>query len=510
MPLAARFRAVLAALSAVLFLSDAAATAQSAAPARARPWSRTRAQAGPTEVRSGFNLFSVEQDIELGRKSAAQVERQIPLLREPAVDRYVDAIGRRLAAVAPGPKFPYQFRVTNLSDVNAFALPGGFMYVNRGLMELVPTEGQLAGVMAHEMAHVALRHQTNQVSKAYLARAGVGILGGILGGGSASSATIMQAMGGLGLNALFLKFSRTAESQADIVGAQMMARAGYDPAEMAAMFELLRRQAGRDPGRLERFLSDHPAPADREARVRQEAARLRAVRVAPVGDLVAVREAFRRAPPPVSMKQIAQGGGASVPARGPASGRVSIEPPSPRLRPFQQRNGFYTIQYPENWRAIEAQQGYGVTIVPNGGVVQISGGETAVVYGAIVNHYDPFEGSINGRTGARGPFAGHTSLEDATNDLITQLTSANAYLSIQRETVRRQTVAGGQAISLVLAGRSPVTGEEERVTVVTRELTDGHVLYALFIAPGRDTAALSDTYGRMLASLRVDDRAAHR
>ena len=133
---------------------------------------------GPTTVRPGFNLFSTQQDIELGRQSAAQVEKQIPLIHDPAIDQYVAAIGNRLAAAAPGPKFPYQFKVTNLSDVNAFALPGGFMYVNRGLIELVPTEGQLAGVMAHEMAHVALRHQTNQVSKAYLAKAGVGILGG--------------------------------------------------------------------------------------------------------------------------------------------------------------------------------------------------------------------------------------------------------------------------------------------------------------------------------------------
>lgn len=482
-----------------------------AAPAPAGASATPAPGGAPTQVRPGFNLFTPAQDIELGRQSAAKVERQIPLLRDTEVQGYIDTIGKRLAEVAPGPKFPYQFRVTNLSDVNAFALPGGFLYVNRGLIELVRTEGQLTGVMAHEMAHVALRHQTNQVSKAYLARAGVGILGGILGGGQSSSASIMRAVGGLGLNALFLKFSRTAESQADIVGAQMMEHAGYDANEMSDMFELLRQQAGRDPGRLERFLSDHPAPVDREARVRAEAARLgRPAGVAAAGDIAAVRASLLRAPPAASMKQIAGAESAPAPARGPATGEIRIEPPASAMRSFRQKSGLFTLDYPENWRAVEADKGFGVTIVPKGGVVQTRDGETAVLYGVIVNHYDPFGGSVDGRSGAAGPFGGHSSLEDATNDLVTQLTSGNSYLSLQRDSVRRQTLAGGQSISLVLSGPSPVTGQDEHVTVFTRELTDGHILYALCIAPGRDAAALSDTYGRMLASLRVDDGAAHR
>ncbi|MEO8189000.1 MAG: M48 family metallopeptidase [Acidobacteriota bacterium] len=465
----------------------------------------------PTTVRPGFNLFSTQQDIELGRQSAVQVEKQIPLIHDPAIDRYVSAIGSRLAAAAPGPKFPYQFKVTNLSDVNAFALPGGFMYVNRGLIELVPTEGQLAGVMAHEMAHVALRHQTNQVSKAYLARAGVGILGGVLTGGAPGP--IMSAVGGIGLNALFLKFSRTAESQADIVGAQTMARAGYDANEMASMFELLRKQAGRDPGRLERFLSDHPAPADREARVRQEAARLgRPGPAHPVGDIVAVKTSLRAQSPPVSMKQLAQGttGGNAPAGRAPSRGEIRIEAPSASFRTFQQRNGFFKIDYPQNWQAHEAPSGFGVTIVPVGGVVQTSDGQQSVVYGVVVNHYDPFEGSVNGRTGVRGPFSRGTNLDDATNDLVAQLTKSNPYLRPVPNSAKRLSAGGARAIALVLAGTSPVTGIDERVNVLTRELPDGHALYALSIVPGRDARALTPLYERMMGSLQVNDGAAHR
>jgi len=163
---------------------------------------------GQTVVRPGFNIFSIEQDVEIGTQSAAEAERQLPMLADAVVSRYVTALGARLAAQAPGTKFTYQFKVANLSEVNAFALPGGFIYLHRGLLRMVRTEGELAGVMAHEIAHVALRHPTNQASKAYLGHAGLGILGGLLGGQSQNNTEQMiGAIGGFGLNTLFLKFS---------------------------------------------------------------------------------------------------------------------------------------------------------------------------------------------------------------------------------------------------------------------------------------------------------------
>jgi predicted Zn-dependent protease len=230
---------------------------------------------GQTVVHSGFNIFSVDQDVEIGRQSAAQVEQQLPMLANSQITRYVSSLGARLAAQAPGPKFAYQFKVVNSPQINAFALPGGFVYVNRGLLESVRTEGELAGVMAHEISHVALRHPTNQASKAYLAQAGLGVLGGLLGGKSGSSTgQIVGAIGGFGMNTLFLKFSRSLESQADIVGSQVMSKAGYDPIEMAHFFSFMGQQTGGNPSAVATFLSDHPAPANREARVRQEAALL--------------------------------------------------------------------------------------------------------------------------------------------------------------------------------------------------------------------------------------------
>ena len=491
--------------------------------------------AQPTQVKPGFNIFSEQQDVEIGRQSAAEAERQLPMLNDRRAEGYVSEIIRRLAAVAPGAKYPYQIRVVNASDINAFSLPGGFMYVNRGLIEAARSEPELAAVLAHEMAHVALRHGTHQASKAYLTQAGIGILGGLLGRGGNPS-QIFQVIGGLGMNALFLKFSRDIEYQADTVGAQIMARAGYDPRAMADFFEVLRNEQRSNPSRLAQFFSDHPAPADREARIRQEAQRIGAVRSSrEIGGFAQVQSELRgmgRAP---SMQDIAQGqvprsGGrnrrsdGTYPGDGnypddrnypdnrndPANGGYrrdgrygqagQIEPPSSRLATYRQRDGFFAIQYPDNWRPYEPDNGFGVTIVPNGGVVDTGNGQQSIIYGVIVNHYDPFQA----RNTRRAP-----SLDEATQDLVAQITQSNTHLR-PTGSRRRETIDGAPALSQVLSGRSPVTGEEERVTVFTRELPDGHVVYALFIAPGREYATMAPIFSRMVRTLQVNDEVAHR
>ena len=471
---------------------------------------------GQTVVRPGFNLFSVSQDVEIGKQSALQVERQIPMLSQPAISQYVANLGARLAARAPGAKYPYEFKVANLSDINAFALPGGFIYVHRGLIEKVRTEGELAGVMAHEIAHVALRHPTNQASKAYLAQAGIGILGGLLGGKSQSTTgQIIGAVGGFGLNALFLKYSRSAETQADIVGAQIMARAGYDPMEMVHFFETLRLQSGSDPGKVAKFLSDHPAPVDRVARVRQEASLLGAVRAtSPVGNIAALQRDLGRLPPAPTMGQLAsaQTPTASEPSQSTAgAATTSVEQPSSSLRTYRQRQGFFELQYPDNWNAYAPSQGYGVMIAPRGGFVSTSAGQQSLTCGLVVNHYVPFDGAVGARyRDPLGSLFGGTPLEEATSDLVRNVMNANPHLKLVPGSDRLTTVSGAESFSVRLSGRSPVTGADERVTVLTRQLPDQHVAYMLIVAPAKDYAMLAPTFDRMARSLRVDDRAAHR
>ena len=206
----------------------------------------------------GFNLFSPEQDIELGKRSAAEIARQVPLMRDEATVNYVRQLGAKLASKASGEKFPYQFNVVATRDVNAFALPGGFIFVYAGAIASAKNEGELAGVIAHEIAHVALRHGTNQASKAYLAKAGLGVIGAIAGSGdNPDLGRVVDSIGGAGANMILLRFGRTAETQADLEGARIMAEAGYDPRDMAGFFQTLRRRRAARPRIFER----HPDPA---------------------------------------------------------------------------------------------------------------------------------------------------------------------------------------------------------------------------------------------------------
>ena len=452
-----------------------------------------------TQVRPGFNIFSTSQDAQIGAQSAAQVERQMPMVNDTAVNRYVSALGAKLAAQAPGPQFTYRFRVANLSDVNAFALPGGYIYVHRGLIESVRSEGELAGVMAHEIAHVALRHPTNQVSKAYLAQAGVGILGGLLGQHSGSASGIVNALGGFGLNSLFLKFSRTAESQADIVGAQIMAHAGYDPNEMANFFGQMEKTANGNPSKVAVFFSDHPSPAGRQARVRQEASLIGNVRrTSNVGSLPLAQSDLHRMSPAPSMAQLASNTGTGTGASG-SSSTIPVTQPASAYRLYRHRQGLFQIEQPDNWSAY-ASSGYGVTFAPPGGIVNQSNGHQGVLVGVIVNHYVPFEGSIG--AGYR-----NSSLEAATADLVNQIQQGNSYLR-RSGNDRRLTVSGHPSYATTLVGSSP-GGDEERITVVTSELPDQHIMYMMLVGRSQDYGAISPTFNHMLRSMRFNESAQH-
>ena len=207
----------------------------------------------------GFNLFTPEQDIELGETSAAEITRQLPLLEDERTNAYVRRLGAKLAARAPGYGFPYKFAVIDSQEVNAFALPGGHIFVNAGAIVTARNEGELAGVLAHEISHVALRHGTAQATKVYLTKVALGILGAVTGGSETELGHLAGAVGG-GAEAISLNVGRASETEADIEGARLMAAAGYDPRDMAAFFSNL---AARTGPRTREMLSDHPDPADR-------------------------------------------------------------------------------------------------------------------------------------------------------------------------------------------------------------------------------------------------------
>src|SRR5204863_5046467 len=229
-----------------------------------------------TNITYHNNKFKPADDVRLGRQAAAEAEQQFPLLRDAEVGAYVERVGQRLVAAIPPefqhPEFRYYFKVINASDINAFALPGGPMYVNRGMIEAARSEGEVAGVMAHELSHVALRHGTAQATKATPYEVGTiagAILGSIIGGGWGR---VVAEGTQFGLGTAFLRFGREFERQADIEGAQIMARAGYDPRDMANMFKTIEKQGGSGGPT---WMSDHPNPGDRYTYITEEARMLR-------------------------------------------------------------------------------------------------------------------------------------------------------------------------------------------------------------------------------------------
>ncbi len=214
-----------------------------------------------------LSLVSVQQEVEIGRQAQQEVKKEVPEVNDAAVTRYVSAIGRKLAANARGPKYPYSFSVANYREINAFALPGGPVWVHRGAMQAATSEAQLAGVLAHEIAHISQRHAADKITKSLVANGLLGLLGAVLGNDN-NGARIAQAGARVLAGSYMLKFSRDDEREADSVGATIMRRSGWDPRGMIEFMDTLRRTQGSDPGRVQVFLSSHPAPGERASRLR--------------------------------------------------------------------------------------------------------------------------------------------------------------------------------------------------------------------------------------------------
>jgi beta-barrel assembly-enhancing protease len=225
-----------------------------------------------TTATGGLQLVSVKDEIALGRKAQQQVRQQLPTVRDAQVNRFIDSLGARIASRADGPRYPYSFDVANRREINAFALPGGPIWVHRGLIDAAQNEAQLAGVIAHEVAHISSRHAASQLTKGTFANVGLGLLAAFLGDGRGSQ--IAQLGAGFAANAAMMKFSRDHEREADREALRYMKSAGYDPRAMVEFLQVLRVRQGRDPGSVRTFFSSHPAPAERVRQLAQEANRL--------------------------------------------------------------------------------------------------------------------------------------------------------------------------------------------------------------------------------------------
>jgi hypothetical protein len=429
------------------------------------PGCATRQPGDP--LRPGYNVYSPDQDVQLGREAAAEIRKQVEVVPNERLQNYVSTLGKKLAAQPPAGEYPYEFTVINDPAINAFALPGGPIFVHSGLIAAADNEGQVAGVLAHEISHVALRHATSQASKANMIQLPA-VLAGVAIGDQSVLAQLGQLGLGLGVNALMMKYSRGAENEADALGARIMAEAGYDPVQMARFFEKLEAEGG---ARAPTFLSSHPSPGNRVQNVQAELAALPPRQYnAGDGQFAPMKQVVAQLPPPRRAQQ--QVANANQPA-------PSAAPPS-AFEPLQTDR--YAIAYPRGWRTYGDQRSAAVTIAPQQGLVRSSSGGVAIGYGVVLSYYQPQSRNLAG----------------ATNELVGQLQSLDRNLRVSGQQ-RRVRVGGSDGIVTYLSGSSPYGGQETDV-VLTVARPEG-LFYMVFVAPSRDFSQLEGAFQKMLDSI---------
>jgi len=425
------------------------------------------------EHKPGFNTFSTQQDIELGREAVQEIERELSLVNDPELSEYVNRLGQNLSRLAPGYRYPYTFKLVNAKEINAFALPGGPIYIHTGILAAATTEAQLAGVLAHEISHVALRHSTNQASKAMLAQAPLAILGGVLSGGGLAG-QLAQLGIAFGANSVFLKFSRSAEQQADEQGAQILYDAGLDPRAMAQFFETIEKESGG--GGIE-FLASHPNPGNRQNNILELIPNLGPSKgyVSDNSEFEAMkRRVANLAPPPDRRDRPAV-----------SSSRRQPENPSRRFRELD--SDWIRMGYPENWEA-RGQGSSTVTLVPPEGIVRGEGDFPAIAYGALISVYEPTR-----RPGRR------LTIRDATEQLVRELQQSNPDLRIGRRG-QGPRVDGQETYSVLARGQSPIGQQAEINWIVTSFRPEG-LWYVVFIAPERAWDTYEPAFRQMLGSV---------
>jgi Zn-dependent protease with chaperone function len=445
-----------------------------------------------TKVTPPKNKYTPQQDVQIGREAAAEVRKEYPVINDSQISGYLERLGDRLVEAAPrelnNPVFEYSFSPVNLKDINAFALPGGPMFVNRGMIEAASTEGEVAGVMAHELAHVLLRHGTANATKAQGFQIGAlagAIAGAVIGGGWGQ---VIQQGSQFGLGTWLMKYGREYERQADLIGAQIMARAGYDPRDLARMFETIQKQGGN--GGPE-WLSSHPNPGNRTQYIAQEAAQLKIAPRPNDSGFQQTKQRFASMPPARTMAELERsggmgGGGNSRSDGGGSVGRVGEAVPAPSRQYRTVQGGqLFTVSVPSNWQPLTTNNA--IKYVP-------------------LNAYGDYRGETTMTHGVEVGVARAASrdLAQATQTLIDSFVRGNDGMrQVGAEEYFR--LSGRNAIVTPLVGRSALGGNE-RVDVHTTMLNNGDLFYLLTVVPEREGGTYAQAFDRVVNSVRINDR----
>jgi Zn-dependent protease with chaperone function len=439
-----------------------------------------------TAVTPPKNKYEVKEDVQLGREASVEVEKQLPILRDDNVTGYLSNIGERLVRAIPADlrhsEFHYSFKAVNVREINAFALPGGPMYVNRGMIQAAKTEGEVASVMAHELSHVALRHGTAQATKAKpfaLGQIAGAVVGAIVGG---RTGNVISQGTQIGLGTAFLRYSREYEKQADLLGAQIMARAGYDPREMANMFRTIEQQGGSGGPQ---FLSDHPNPGNRTEYINREAEMLRVEN--PVRDTRAFQgvqarlEQMSPAPTTEQATKNAERGGAPTGTTGSRPVATQVAPPASRYTAYDEGN-LFRISVPSNWQELAGDNT--VTFAPEGG------------HGTI-NQQSVFTHGVQAGV-ARNEAP---DLQTATDELIQSLAQSNPRLS-RGSGYARATIGGATGLRTTLSNVSEATGGNEQIAIYTAQLRDGALFYLIGVAPAGEFGRYEPVFRKIASSIK--------
>jgi len=463
----------------------------------------------------GHASMSRSQQVQMGFQAASQVYQQMPVLPDSSPEtQYIRKLGQKLVATIPTQhSWPFEFHVIPQKEINAFALPGGAMFVNVGTITAASNEAELAGVMAHEMSHVYMQHSAKQAGKAQTTSEIAGIAGAILGATTRGPLSSLAQTGiQFGAQGLMLKYSRGDEAQADAVGAVIMYKAGYNPQAMADFFKKLAAEGSSGP----QFLSDHPNPGNREASIQKEIASWPPITY--TGTTAAFNSIHQQAMgvKTYSAQEIAQGGKSGAWARlnkqngavfkapaslglvtpaslttpdspdhAGASGRVSPQSVMPSSQLVTSDLGPLRIAHPDNWQVMSPGKN-GVTIAPAAGIK----GNT-IGYGVM----------INGVKAAKGQAM---SADQLTADLVRAMQSGGDLSTVgEPQTI---TVVGAQGRSITMQSTSPFLAangqpQKERDWLVTVPRADGSLVYFVFVAPQAEFDRFRPTYENMLRSL---------
>jgi Zn-dependent protease with chaperone function len=429
-----------------------------------------------TQLKPPWNIYSPSTDIQVGKQNAQLMMEKLPLCNDPKVDQYLANLGMKLVSKLDqrGATYPWEFHCVNDKSINAFALPGGYVFVNRGAIEAADNESQLAAVMGHELSHVTLRHGTAQATKAQFAQGAATIFGGIFGG-STGGALLTQGVA-LGAGGLLLRYSRTDETQADVSGTQVLYDAGYDPRAMSQFFEKLEAESkGKNPPQ---FLSDHPNPGNRVERVDEEIEKLGGVPPNAKRDS-AEFEAIKRE---VMALPLAKKGAGAIPVGDPAQ---PPSPPSAHLADY--KGAAFTMSYPDNWGVSESDGG--AAFAPKNGIVPGSDDQGTLAYGIIVNtrseQLDPKDSN---------------ALANATQRLIEDLRKTNPNLKVvQRASSVR--LNGQPGLSTYLSNDSPVGGQETDWLITVAQPKG--LMSFLCVAPQEKYSDYDKTFSAILDTVRL-------